>query len=403
MTTSGAKKVGLIVGLLCLAVFLLTLFMYLFVTSRYGIGADFSIYWHAGKALFVDRLSPYSPQVSEHIQIALYGRPALPGEDQVRFAYPPFSLIAILPTVLLSFAWADAYWMAFNLIALFGAVIYAFPRAPRWVLLSLVFFFPIARSLILGQFALLLGTCLILVYGLIGRERPATWLQQILAGMLMAWCLRKPQLTLPFLLFFLATAFRKKYWFVFYGLAGAALVLGLISFWWLPDWVEQWHTLVTDYIGYVPIQPLYQVYAKALAPVLWNFWLEMSILATSGLATIFLMVKWQHDSNYDALALMSLAIIGQIISPNPKSMISDQILFLLPMLIWIAYRTSKFSWEKPVWWSFFVLAVWATFIIFFTGQESLQAEATLPLVGAAWLLWVYFVDMSLPSPHKKVT
>ena len=394
------KKIGLWLGLFCLAVCLLTIFMYYFVTSRYGIGADFSTFWNAGRALFIEHISPYDSLISERIQTDLYGRPAIPGEDQVRFAYPPFSLIIILPTVFMSFAWADAYWMAFNFIALFAAVIFAFRTVPRWVLLSMVFFLPISRSLILGQYALLLGTCLILVYGLIGRERPASRFQQFLAGMLLAWCLMKPQLTVLFLAFFLIHAFRQRYWFVYFGFVGAGLALGLLSFWLLPGWVAQWHALLTDYVGYVPIQPLYQVYASGMVPIPWDNWVGAGILLLAVAAVVWMSWKWWRDPKFDALLLMSLAIFGQIISPNPKSMISDQILFLLPLLIWIVDRASRFRWEKPFWWFLFILSAWITFIIFFNGQEPLQAEATLPLVSSAWLIWVYLIDTKVLSQYK---
>lgn len=381
-------RTGIWVGIFCLAVFLFTIFLYFFVTSHYAIGADFSIYWNGGKALFLEHISPYSPQVSERIQTALYGRPALPGEDQVRYAYPPFSLIVILPSVFTTFAWADAYWMAFNFVALFAAVKFAFPRLPRWVFLSMVFFLPVARSLILGQYALLLGTCLITVYGLIDRERPSSAPRQWAAGALLAWCLMKPQLTLLFTLFFLVDAVRRRLWGVFYGLASAALFFGLLSFWWLPDWMIQWHALVTDYVGYVPIQPLYQLYASSLIPAPWDKWLGIIFLLIAVLATLWMAKAWWCDPKFDQLLLVSMAILGQIISPNPKSMISDQIIFLLPMLIWLAGKTTGPHWEKPLWWSIFVLSIWVVFSLFFAGQEPLQAEATLPLVGLVWLIWI---------------
>jgi len=302
----------------------------------------------------------------------------------------------------MSFAWADAYWMAFNFIALFAAVLFAFPRPPRWVLLGLVFFLPFARSLILGQYALLIGTCLIFVYGLIGSPQPASRSKQWAAGLLIAWCLMKPQMTVFFILFFLVHAARRQFWSVYYGLTGGCLLLAALSFWWLPDWLAQWRALLTDYVGYVPIQPLYRIYSSSLAPSSWDQWVGIGILILASGAALWLAWKWWCDSKFDALLLMSLAVLGQIISPNPKSMISDQILFLLPLLIWIVCRTSRYRWEKPLWWTIFLLSVWVAFIVFFDGQEPLQAEATLPLVGSAWLLWVYLVD-STPTSRREVT
>jgi hypothetical protein len=385
---------------LCLAVALMTVCLHFFVTSHYAIGADFSIYWNGAKALLLERISPYQSLVSERIQIALYGRPALPGEDQVRYAYPPFSLIVVLPSVFMTFAWADAYWMALNLVALFTAVAASFRHIPRWVLVSIVFFLPVARSLILGQYALLLGSCLLAIYGLIGKSGRVSRIPQLAAGALLAWCLMKPQLTLLFVLFFLLLALRQRQWGVCYGLVGGCLTLGLLSFWWLPDWVGQWRALVMDYVGYVPIQPLYRTYANGLVLGSRNTWLEAGILVVAVLAVLWTAWQWWQKPHADMLLLMSLAVLVQLISPNPKSMISDQIVLLLPVLIWIADRPSHFRWDKPLWWATFVVSAWLTFAVFFAGQEPLQAEATLPLIGAAWLVWVCLTNPSTTQMQR---
>ncbi len=373
------------IGFFTLSVFLLTVVLYFLVTSHYSFGADFSIYWNAGKAVFLEQISPYSQQVSERIQTALYGRPALAGEDQVRYAYPPFSLLVVLPSVLATFAWANAYWMALNFIILFASVKFAFPNLPRWVLITLIFFFPISRGLILGQFALMLGISLILIYGLIGRERRVSARAQFAAGILLAWVLMKPQLTILFVLFFTLHAFRRQLWGVCYGLVGGAALFGLLSFWWVPNWISEWRTLLTDYVGYVPIKPLFGVYADWLANPPVDAWIGISILLISGLFVLWTLRLWWHDPGQDILLLMALAIFGQIISPNPNSMLSDEIIFLLPILIWLADPQSVFRFEKHVWWGIFVLSVWIVFIAFFAGREPLEAEATLPLVCAVWL------------------
>lgn len=390
-------------GLFALSVFLLTILLYFFVTSRYSFGADFSIYWNAGKAVFLEHVSPYSQQVSERIQTALYGRPALAGEDQVRYAYPPFSLLVVLPAVWTTFPWANAYWMALNFILLFFAVKFAFPNLPRWALLTLVFFFPIPRTLILGQFALMLGACLILVYGLIGRDRMASPLAQFAAGILLAWVLMKPQLTILFVLFFSLHAFRRRLWSVFYGLILGAAVFGLVSFWWVPNWIAEWRALVVDYVGYVPIKPLFGVYAGWLANPALEAWVSAGILLISGLVALWTLRLWWQNPGQDVSLLVALAIFGQIISPNPNSMLSDEVIFLLPILIWLADAGAVFRFEKHAWWAVFILSVWIVFMVFFAGREPLQAEATLPLVCAAWLAWLLSAKSVSISPHKMVT
>jgi hypothetical protein len=376
------------IGLFVLCVFLLTVLLYFLVTSHYSFGADFATFWSAGKAVFLEHTSPYSQQVSERIQIALYGRTALPGEDQVRYAYPPFSLLIISPAAFTSFAWANAYWMALNFILLFVSVKFAFPNLSRWALVSLVFFFPIIRSLILGQFALMLGISMILVYGLICRERKVSTPEQFVAGILLAWALMKPQLTFPFFFFFTLHAFRRQLWGVFYGLLGGGAVFALLSFWWVPNWIIEWRAQMADYARYVPVRPLFGVYAAWLAHPPLETWVGMGILLISALAVLWMLRLWWRDPSLDVQLLIALAIFGQIISPNPNSMLSDQVIFLLPVLVWLTGPQPVFRFEKPIWWGVFVLSAWIVFIAFFAGHEALQAEAALPLVCAIWLAWL---------------
>jgi hypothetical protein len=80
-------------------------------------------------------------------------------------------------------------------------------------------------------------------------------------------------------------------------------------------------------------------------------------------------------------------------------MLSDEIILLLPILIWLADSQSLFSFEKSLWWGVFVLSVWVVFIAFFTGHEPLEAEATLPIVCAIWLVWLL---SSKPIFNRKI-
>ena len=67
-------------------------------------GIDFYVYWQAGRAFFLEGQDPYSPEVSARIQNGIYhGRAALPGEDPMKFNYPPFALLPVMPFLLLPF------------------------------------------------------------------------------------------------------------------------------------------------------------------------------------------------------------------------------------------------------------------------------------------------------------
>jgi hypothetical protein len=56
----------------CIVSIFVDLVLYFFVTSHYSFGADFATFWSAGKAVFIEHISPYSQQVSERIQKSLW-------------------------------------------------------------------------------------------------------------------------------------------------------------------------------------------------------------------------------------------------------------------------------------------------------------------------------------------
>ena len=58
-----------------------------FFTRRVPGGNDFLAHYTAWEAYLEDGVSPYSDATALHTQLAIYGRPALPG-DQNRLTYP---------------------------------------------------------------------------------------------------------------------------------------------------------------------------------------------------------------------------------------------------------------------------------------------------------------------------
>ncbi|NIV31338.1 MAG: hypothetical protein GWN58_18130, partial [Anaerolineae bacterium] len=67
---------------------------------------------------------PYSEEITREIQLGVYGRPAVEGEDQVAFAYPLYVLAVTWPTCLSrDFSTVQAVWMTFNLHLLMAGTI----------------------------------------------------------------------------------------------------------------------------------------------------------------------------------------------------------------------------------------------------------------------------------------
>jgi len=94
------------------------------------VGADFYTFWLASRATFIDGINPYSSTVTMQSQLGIYGREAFAWEDQVAFAYPPFSLFLILPLSFLTYPWAESVWLIANILLVVSVIYLSFPRSP---------------------------------------------------------------------------------------------------------------------------------------------------------------------------------------------------------------------------------------------------------------------------------
>jgi hypothetical protein len=358
------------------------------VTSSISFGADFSIYWQAGRALVLRRVSPYDPSTTELIQKGIYGRLAKPNEDQVRYAYPPFSLLAVFPSAGMTYPWAQAYWMALNLVLIVAAVLVVYKKPPLWLLAGLVFFYPVSRGVILGQFALMIGAGLLLAYGLLNQEKDASPARQWIAGVLLAWCAMKPHLSGLVILFLLLQSLQRKQWRVLAGAAAGGLTFAVISWILVPTWVSDWIRLIFAYVGYVPIQPIIASWLNAIGLSWSTLWVKLVLSVVVAYGTFWTIFAWWKKRCPDYIVLGWLILITQLINPNPNSLLSDQIVFLLPMLIWLGSSPAK-TWMRSSTWFSFVLIPWILFGIYFNGKEPYAAASGLAMLFCVWWMAVF--------------
>lgn len=361
------------------------------VTSAISFGADFSIYWQADKALFQRGVSPYDPSTTAIIQQGIYGRMARPSEDQVRYAYPPFSLLAVLPATGMTYPWAQAYWMALNLVLIFIALLAVKKHPPVWLLAGLVFFYPVSRGVILGQFALIIGASLVIIYGLLCSQASPSPARQWLAGVLLAWCAMKPHLSGLIILFFLLDGLHKKQWRIFAGLAAGGIFFVGLSWILVPTWVSDWIKLIFDYAGYVPIEPILKSWLVTLG-LDWSVtWLKLSLILAGVGLTVWILIGWWKRRLPDFLALGWLVLLSQLVNPNPNSLLSDQIVFFLPLVIWLNQSTVT-TWIRGVIWGAFVFVPWALFGLYFQGKEPYAAASGLGLLFTIWLAGLFLAQ-----------
>ena len=186
-----------LVGMLLVANVVAT---YRFFTSHYPGANDFASRWAGARAFWIDGVSPYSDEATRQIQMLIYGRPIPPEEEQEfdpgPFAYPFYTVFFLFPIVWMPYPWAEAIWLVALEVCLFAGLLLSLRlydwRPPRWLLISTAVwafvFYPHARALLLGQFAIFVFAMVALALWALKKGR------DILAGFCLALSTFKPQM-----------------------------------------------------------------------------------------------------------------------------------------------------------------------------------------------------------------
>ena len=360
------------------------------ITQNNTLSDDFCTFWYAGRAIFLNHQSPYSQQLNQQIQMSIMKRLATPQEDQLGYAYPPYGLLAALPLFWLGFDWASPIWMAFNILALMSSLILAFPKASKWLLISVLFIYPFSFGLILGNFAVLVGTIFFVVYGILITRRSSTTLFVTIAGAIMAWVTIKPQISWLFILFFLVYSFRKRM-FPFIASFGVALVILLaVSFWMVPGWPKEWLQRLSEYSQYNHSVIVLIYYLRTFLPAGLATAISIPIFMLMLVETILLGVRWWQGRLSDLYLLAWCGLAGYLVHPYSKSY--DQILLLIPLTVWACTRISNRSFLTWFFWAGIIAFSW---LAFFTNTLFPNPLLILELPFFIYLVWVFwlFVDL----------
>ncbi len=334
------QKLGMVAVLLLVFMILVLGIHSAFKNNTPGI--DFYVYWQAGRAFFLENIDPYSDEVTARIQSGIFhNREMQPGDDPMKFNNPPFALIAVLPFLPLSFDWAQAAWMAFNLLCLIVLTYLSFPRAPEWLILSLPFCYQVAFGLILGNFAPLIFLVLVWVLSRLQRQRPLTTLEQVCIGFLLAWASAKPQLVWLYILLVCLLCLQRKAFYVLVSYLGCLGLLWGLMFLVRNDWFSGWFQHIQSFAQFHPSASCRQFFLERLFPFKWQpaaSWFLQGLMAALFILAFVLWVR-SKISWPMLLGWCSLAII--VI--HPVCISYDQIILLLPIFIWAAEPNRRIS------------------------------------------------------------
>jgi hypothetical protein len=218
-------------------------------------GTDFLVHWVGARELLMNGVSPYSDLVALKIQVATYGRPARPGEHELRVAYPLYSTLMFAPFAMLAdFTLARALWMTTLQAALLGLVVLSLQITgwrPGPILLSLLLLFSLTWYHALR--GIINGNAVILVAFLVGAVFLALKTgKDELAGVLLAFSTIKPQVVILLVVFIFMWAISTRRWPLIFWFAVTIVFLSLAGMAFIPDWPLQNMQEVLRYPDYNP-------------------------------------------------------------------------------------------------------------------------------------------------------
>lgn len=389
------KQIWILVGLFALFLLLLTIGIHAALWNN-ALGFDYMFYWEAGRAIFVEGISPYSPEVIQRIQMAIYGRPALPGEYPYPFPYPLPILIVPFPLYFLRYDWSQAAWMAFNLLAPVAVGILCFPRAPKWLVLTLPLFYQVAFTWIIGNYALLIGMIFIVVFAaLLAQKRPPGWVDAA-CGAALAWVIYKPQMTWLFVGLALLMALKGHRWGLIAGFfAGLAAGL-LLSFLLLPGWPAQWLNVARIYPQESEHVPALLTYLGYLLPAPLARTASLVLACALALATAWLFWRWRQGRLNSLLLLAWCGLVTSLV--DLSALTPDQIVLLVPVFLWaVAQRPSI---RLALGW---FLAIAITYVFFFLTQFGILADIVDRGPLLVYLAWLVFLWLGSTARQRKAT
>lgn len=377
---------------------------YSFVQQNPG-GNDFLVHWVGTRSLLVDGISPYSDTVAERIQTLAYGRPAQPGEHELRVAYPLYSALIFLPYALIGdYEIARALWMTSLEAALMGLA-YISLNLTKWrmsiwllpfFLIFSIFWYHSLRPLINGNAVILIALLLAGSFVAIRSNRDE------LAGFLLAFSTIKPHLVVLPIIFILIWTISSGRWKVLGWLLITLVLLAASAALFIPDWPLQNIREIINYSSYNPPGTpgaIFETWLPATGRILG--WVLSAVLG------LILVVEWYSSLRKDFRWYLWTASLTLVISPwiGIQTDPGNFILLYLPLVLVLAMMVERWG-RSGYWFDVLVLGLmffipWAIFLetIIFADQPMQHPVMFFP-VPTFLLLMLYWVRWWAIHPRR---
>lgn len=351
--------------------------------SRFLGGNDFYPRWSGARALLLEGRDPYDPALTEENAAVL--DPNDRRTNSFSFAYPLHVIFLMWPLALLPYSWAYALWMvavqwaAFLLLAVLLKWVQwrPSPAAAAGLLLGVVAFYPISRSIILGQFTVHITLFVALALLAMQRGRDG-W-----AGIFLASTSVKPQMVIFLAPWLLLWAARRRRWRMHLGLLGAGAAYLAASLLIFPRWplsfVEDLGRYSDTAGGRAPLAILVSLIGPDAGA-----WLQPLVAILLLAAMLWAWRRaWQaggDDSAYPFQQALSWTIVVSLLVPFQTGS-TGQVLLAIPFFLWLTGLVrSRGRLAAILVAAFIVAGGWLLFIITFSGESPIMFLA-LPLLA----------------------
>ncbi len=334
---------GLILGVLYI---LQSVLLYQGFTYQHTGANDFFSRWYGARALLLQGRDPYALDVAYEVLPLL----SFPPEEVSRggFAYPLPVLFTFWPLAYLPYEWAQAFWMtALQWITI--ALVLSSLRLEQWrpkplglvaIVLGTLLFYPVARTILLGQFTLHITLFILLTLLALQRGNDA-W-----AGVALAATVIKPQMVIVVAPWLLLWTLAQRRWRFLGGLlfAGGALLLSSMML--FPRWPL---SFIEDLQRYAEVaggrSPL-----LVLSTALWPGGAELLSTFLAGLLVLAMLAAWwrgvrQRESVGAVERALYWTLLVSLLIPFQTGT-TNQAMLLIPLLSWLR-QAWEHGWRVP--------------------------------------------------------
>ncbi|NTU76073.1 MAG: hypothetical protein HGA86_08130, partial [Anaerolineaceae bacterium] len=249
-------------------------------------------------------------------------------------------------------------------------------------------FYPVFFGLILGNFAVSIGTILVFIFLFMVEVPLPSRKVQIAAGILLAWATAKPQFLWFFAAFFVLYSLkhRLKVFLISFFTSLAALIA--ISFVMVPNWLAQWVGRIFEYAGYVKSRLTVTHLLMQFLPENVALVLTYILAAAAGMFSFWLLLRWWRGQLSPFSILAWAGFTTYLL--HPHGIAYEQISFLAPLLIWAANQKQLRQPSVLVFWVGALVFSWVAFAV---GKWVYHPVDMWPLLlNGVFVAWVIKKD-----------